>query len=134
MSVRAADKGFTLIELLVAAVLLTTGLTAAAAAFSAAARAQGYSHRVATASRLAEAKLAEIEAQGVEWGSGQGDFAELEQAGEDTGLGDYQYQWEVAATNVDGLVRARVSVWYRGRENNPLTLVLYLATSGGQPS
>ena len=136
MQTRRSDKGFTLVEVLVAAVLLATGLTAAAAAFSAATRAQAVALRKTTAFRLAEAKLAEVQATGATAGTGEGTFAELVDAAvvpETTDLGDYHYLWEVTTGEFEGLARVQVSIWYRDDERNQATLVCYLAASEASP-
>jgi len=141
----SSDRGFTLVELLVAAVLLATGLTAAAAAISAVTRAQASALRRTTAARLAEVKLTEIQAMGITSGASEGTFAELDtgqlpafgiggsssaesEAGQATtvsDLGDYYYQWEITSGDFQGLARVQVSVWYRDNDQNPFTLVWY---------
>jgi prepilin-type N-terminal cleavage/methylation domain-containing protein len=126
MFARRNDGGFTLVELLVAAVILATGLAATAGAFSAATRAQGAARRMETAARLAQAKLAEIEATQAAPGREQGDFGELSQDETTRDLPDYHYRWEITETDVEGLVRAEVSVWYGDNDRSPVTLVAYL--------
>jgi prepilin-type N-terminal cleavage/methylation domain-containing protein len=126
MCAKRNSVGFTLVELLVAAVLLATGLAAAAAAFSAATRAQGAALTMETITRLAEAKLAEIQALNITSGSEEGDFADLDTTGSASELTDYQYRWEIADADIEGLVRAEVSVWRDGNAENPFTLVAYL--------
>lgn len=125
------NAAFTLVELLVASVLLATGLAATAAAFSAATRAQAAARRMDTITRLAQAKLTEIQAFKVDSGSEEGDFADLDATGSNTELADYHYRWEVADTDFQGLLRAQVSVWHGERSGNPFTLVAYLPASGG---
>jgi len=131
MPTNSNKRGFTLVELLVAAVLLATGLAATAAALSSATRAQGAARRIEKAARLAEAKLAEIEALQTTSGSEEGDFADLDPTGYDPELADYHYRWEIAETDFEGLVRAQVSVWYGEKSDNPFTLVAYLPAAGG---
>ena len=126
MCAKRNSVGFTLVELLVAAVLLATGLAAAAAAFSAATRAQGAAITMQTITRLAEAKLAEIQALNITSGSEEGDFADLDTTGSASELTDYQYRWEIADADIEGLVRAEVSVWRGENAENPFTLVAYL--------
>ncbi len=128
------EGGFTLVELLVASVLMATALAAAAGAFSAATRAQGAALTATTAARLAQAKLAEIEAAGAASGNAEGTFAEL-QADETPGgdLSDYHYRWQVTTGEFEGLARAEVSVWYRDNDRNPFTLVCYLPSAEAAP-
>jgi len=153
MSNRSGDRGFTLVELLVAMVLLTTGLTAAATAFSAMTTAQASALRRTTAARLAEAKLAEIRAMGTTSGSGEGTFGELDagqvpasttgqgtlsapgtgtqqgQAPTVNDLDDYQYQWEITTGDLQGLARVQVSVWYRDNQQGQVTLIWYVPSA-----
>jgi prepilin-type N-terminal cleavage/methylation domain-containing protein len=144
---RSSDRGFTLVELLVAVVLLTTGLTAAAAAIAAVTRAQAAAGRRMTAARLAEAKLAELQASGTISGAGDGTFAELNPgqnpasgAGGSVSAGslaaagaatsdwsDYSYHWEfTTSSDLPGLARVEVLVWYRDDDRNPFRLIWYL--------
>jgi prepilin-type N-terminal cleavage/methylation domain-containing protein len=119
--------GFTLVEMLVAAILLATGLVAAATAVGAVTRAQGAAVVRTTETRLAEAKLAEIQATATSSGAGEGTFDEVE-AGQipvTTDLSDYHYRWQVAASEFDGLVRAQVSVWRGDNEQGEYTLIWY---------
>jgi len=134
MCAHSNNRGFTLVELLVAAVILATGLAATAGAFSASTRAQAAAIRIETASRLAQAKLAEIQAGQPTPGSSEGDFDELSQQDSVGDLADYHYYWEIADTDIQGLVRAQVSVWYLNNDRNPVVLVAYLpaAAEAGQ--
>lgn len=134
MCAKGTERGFTLVELLVAAVLLATGLAATAAAFSAATRAQAAARRVDTAARLAEAKMAEIEAAGIGPGSGEGSFEELAEAQPEDAqaLAAYNYRWEITEGEAQGLVRAEVSVWDRDEQHPLITLVSYFPAPGEQ--
>jgi prepilin-type N-terminal cleavage/methylation domain-containing protein len=127
MRSHSADGGFTLVELLVAAVLLATGLAAAAAAFSAATRAQAAALTRTTEARLAQAKLAELQATGTTSGASEGTFDELDagQVHAANDLSDYHYRWEIDSTDLQGLARGQVSVWYRDNEQHPYTLIWY---------
>jgi type II secretory pathway pseudopilin PulG len=123
---RFSEGGFILVELLVAVVLIATGLTAAASAFSAATRAQGVAVVRSTAARLAEVKLAEIQAAGAASGNADGDFSELDTAAQASVLADYRYHWEVTTGEIEGLARVEVEVWHREQEAQRFTLVCYL--------
>jgi len=122
-----SDKGFTLVEMLVAAILLATGLAAAATAVGAVTRAQGAALVRTTAARLAEAKLAEIQATGMTSGAAEGTFDEIDaaQIPAATDLGDYHYRWEIDSSEFEGLARAQVSVWRGDDEQGQYTLIWY---------
>jgi len=131
MCAKANERGLTLVEVLVASVLLATGLAAAAGAFSMATRAQAAAARADMLARLAETKMAEIEILGTTSGSAEGVFAELDEepADDASDLAEYNYRWEIASTDTEGLVRVEVSVWREGGSETPLVLVGYLPSA-----
>lgn len=114
-----AESGFTLAEMIVATAVLAVGVAGTMATFGAISRASGTASEYEIAARLAEQRMAEIEAAGSEAiVSDTGDFGEE--------YPEYRWEQEVLDTDTEGVLELRLTVeWTSGESQRRVVVSTY---------
>src|SRR5207244_6707673 len=121
---RRRQQGFTIVEALVVAALMSIALSGITMASIMSVRADTKSHKEATATALAQAKLDELRAlphDNAAWSSGAHSGAPLGESGASELNGLYTRRWTVVANynNLSGLSRVTATAsWNEGQERS----------------
>ena len=128
---RRRQRGFTIVEALVVAALMSIALSGITMASIMSVRADTKSHKEATATGLAQAKLDALRTlphDNAAWSSGSHSEAHLGESGATESNGLYTRTWSVVANynNLNGLTRVAATVsWSEGQPRSVTLSALY---------